>query len=268
MIVGVLVADATVENMARDIAEAHRARARFVPMTADRIGDLDFAYGVQDRLVSHWRNAGEGAIIGWKVGLTSARMQAMTGISQPASGAILARREHASGAVLRKSDFIHLGLEAEIAVRVGEPFPEDQEIEPAEALNRLESVSAAFEIVDDRNADYARLDAASLIADNSWNLGVVLGRPILTRGLGGLAGRRGVLTVNGELQDQGMSEDAGGDPLKIVAWLAAHLVRRGQPLQPGQWIMTGSIITTKFPATGDRYHFAVGGLEPVEARIA
>jgi 2-keto-4-pentenoate hydratase len=259
--------DAAVENTASSIAAAHRERARFVPLAPDRIGDLAFAYAVQDRLVSHWRSAGEGAISGWKVGLTSARMQAMTGISEPAAGAILARRERASGAVLRKSAFVHLGLEAEIAVRVGAPFPEAEQIESARVIKRLDGVSAAFEIVDDRNADYAELDAASLIADNSWNEGVVLGQSTPTSGVHALTGRRGVLTVNGELRDQGMSEDAGGDPLNIVAWLAAHLVRRGQPLQPGQWIMTGSIVTTKFPAVGDRYHFAVDGLEAVEALI-
>jgi 2-keto-4-pentenoate hydratase len=260
--------DIEVETMALALAEAHRARAPFVPMPAERIGDLDFAYAVQDRLVTHWRDAGQGPVVGWKVGLTSGRMQAMAGISQPVAGAILARRSLASGVVLPRADYVHLGLEAELAVSVGEAFCETEPVEPAQALARLENVTAAFEIVDDRDADYGRLDAASLIADNSWNLGVVFGSPAPARALGHLVGRRGVLTVNGEPRDQGMSEDAGGDPLNIVAWVAAHLARRGQPLQPGQWIMTGSIVTTKFPEAGDRYHFALDGLEPVEAIIA
>jgi 2-keto-4-pentenoate hydratase len=65
-----------------------------------------------------------------------------------------------------------------------------------------------------------------------------------------------------------MSEDVGGDPLRIVAWLAAHLARRGQPLLPGQWVLTGSIVTTKFPNASDTYHFAVDGLPPVAVSIA
>ena len=35
-------------------------------------------------------------------------------------------------------------------------------------------VCAAIELVDDRNADYTNLDVLSLLADNSWNGGIVL----------------------------------------------------------------------------------------------
>jgi hypothetical protein len=35
-------------------------------------------------------------------------------------------------------------------------------------------VCAAMELNDDRNADYNNLDVLSLLADNSWNGGVVL----------------------------------------------------------------------------------------------
>src|SRR5438034_297323 len=79
---------------------------------------------------------------------------------------------------------------------------------------------AAFEVVEDRGADYARLDASSIVADNSWNAGVVLGEAVEARGLGRLTGRAGVLRVNGAVSDQGNSDDVGGDPLLIVAWLA------------------------------------------------
>ncbi len=259
--------DTAVNDLARKLADAHRARARFVPLESHRIGDLNFAYAVQEKLISRWQEAGEGPIVGWKVGVTSARMQAMAGIDQPIAGAILAKRMHASGAALNSAEFVRLGIEAEIAVRIGTGFPETEVLETQEVLRRIDGVSAAFEVVEDRNADYSALDAASLIADNSWNKGIVLGTPSSARGIASLIGRRGVLTVNGRVIDQGMSEDVGGDPLRIVAWLAAHLARRHQPLQPDQWVLTGSIVTTKFPLPGDRYEFAVDGLMPVEARV-
>ena len=45
----------------------------------------------------------------------------------------------------------------------------------AEAIRpHIDGVCAAIEIVDDRNADYANLDVLSLVADNSWNGGIVL----------------------------------------------------------------------------------------------
>jgi len=38
----------------------------------------------------------------------------------------------------------------------------------------IDGVCAAIELVDDRSADYAKLDVLSLVADNSWNGGIVL----------------------------------------------------------------------------------------------
>ncbi len=221
-------------------------RVRFSPLEDHWIGDLEFAYAVQDALVARWQEAGKGHIAGWKVGVTSARMQAMVGINQPVAGAILAKRVHTSGAVLSCKDFVRLGIEAELAVCIGASIPETEVLDPEEVLHRIASVSTAFEVVEDRNADYTRLDAASLIADNSWNMGVVLGPPTPAREISTLIGRRGTLTVNRRIADQGMSEDVGGDPLRIVAWLASHLAKRGHPLLPEQWVMTGSIVTTKF----------------------
>jgi 2-keto-4-pentenoate hydratase len=261
------MSDKAISETAETILQEHRKRVRFSPLYAGRIGDLEFAYAVQDRLISLWQDSGAGDVIGWKVGATSAPMQAMVGISQPIAGAIFAGFRHESGAVLQAKDFIRLGIEAEIAVCMGAPILEAEVLEPEEILSRLACVSAAFEIVDDRAADYAALDAASLIVDNSWNKGVILGSPVEARGIKSLIGRQGVLTVDGTEVDRGMSEDVGGDPLRIVAWLGAHLARRRQPLRPGQWVLTGSIVTTKFPKALEAYHFAVQGLPAVEVSI-
>jgi 2-keto-4-pentenoate hydratase len=259
--------DTAVEDLAAALAEAHLIRAPFVWLPADRTGDLGFAYAVQDRLVEHWRAAGEGAVVGWKIGFTTAPMQALAGVSEPAAGAILARRQRSSGDELIRSDLLHLGLEGEIAVRVGEAFYETEPVHPSVAFSRLESVAAAFEVTDDRNADWAKIEGASLVADNIWNMGVVLGPPMAADALKTLVDRKGVVTVNGQVRDQGVSQDIGYDPSAIIAWVAAHLARRGRALQPGQWIMTGSFVPTTFPEQGDHYRFEVDGLDPVEVLV-
>jgi 2-keto-4-pentenoate hydratase len=262
-----LAVNSAAEAMAATIAAAHEARAPYAPLPDARCGDFAFAYAVQDRLVAYRREAGGGEIIGWKIGFTTPHIQAQAGIAEPGAGALLASGWRASGAALRRADFVHLGLEGEIAVRVGEAFPETAPVTLEQAATRLESVAAAFEVTDDRNADWSRMEAASLIADNIWNIGVVVGPPAPAAAYGPLIGRKGVLTINGEVREEAVSEDAGGDPLAIVAWLGAHLARRGQPLRPGQWIMTGSFVATTFPKVGDRYEFAVDGLEPAVATI-
>jgi 2-keto-4-pentenoate hydratase len=261
------MADAAVPALAAALAEARHEHAPFVWLPEPRMGDLDFAYAVQDALVALWRKAGEGEVAGWKIGFTTASMQGLAGMSEPAAGALLSSRLRQSGARLDRADLAHLGLEGEIAVRVALPFPETEPVSPDQALARLDMAAPAFEVTDDRHADWARIEGAALIADNIWNWGAVIGPPTPIAALATLSGRAGVVTVNGEIRDRGMSEDIGCDPAAIVAWLGAHLARRGQPLQPGQWILTGSFVPTTFPALGDHYRFEVEGLGAVEVGV-
>jgi 2-keto-4-pentenoate hydratase len=218
---------------------------------------------IADRVANGW-----GEIVGWKIGMTTAAMQARTGVTEPCAGAVLAKGKRASGDVLAKDELMHLGLEGEIAVLIGEDFPEAEAVDPATAWARIESVAAGMEITDDRNADWSVLEAASLVADNIWNIGMVIGAPTPAAELNGLTGRKGVLSVDGAVYELGLSDDVGCDPMQLVAWLGGHLARCGQPLRPGQWIMTGSFVSTTFPAAGAHYRFAVDGLAPVEATIA
>lgn len=235
---------------------------------ADLVGNLELAYAVQEQLVARWRDHTEDTLWGYKLGMTTAEMQRRTGLREPASGMLLARRIVDSGAVLAAQHFVHLGLEGEIAVRIGAPFPETEPVDAATARRRLDRAAAAFEITDDRHADWSQMEGATMIADNIWNMGVVLGPPATLQDGDGLTGRRGVITIGDEVHDCGVSDDSEWDPAAIVAWLGAHLARRRQPLHVGQWIMTGSFVPTTFPKQGDRYRFDVDGLEPVEVTIA
>ena len=76
-----------------------------------------------------------------------------------------------------------------------------------------------------------------------------------------------MLSRNSAAVESGNSSDVMGDPLNVVAWLRKHLAGRGASLQPGQWISTGSIVTTKFAVAGERYRFEVEGLAAVEVLI-
>src|SRR3954465_7972439 len=89
---------------------------------AGRGGDMGFAYGVQDRLLPLVAG-GSAAPAGYKIGLTTPRMQQMCAIDEPIVGVILAGRIHASLAHVAVGDFVRLGIESEIALRIGTPFP-------------------------------------------------------------------------------------------------------------------------------------------------
>ena len=103
-------------------------------------------------------------------------MQAMCGIDSPVAGVVLEDRVHASGARLKTSAYGRVGVEFEIAVRLGKDLVAQRRWPTlADVAAAVDAVCPAIEIIDDRRADYRTLDALSLIADNAWNGGIVLG---------------------------------------------------------------------------------------------
>jgi len=254
-----------IEAAARVSFEMHRTRARYRPLDATlRAAPLDDAYRIQDALHRIMTEAGRGEIAGWKIALTSKAMQQMTGVDQPAAGAIFSKVVHSSPARAGLATYHHLGVEFEVAVRLGDDLPASGgPWTRASVADRVAACLPAFELVEDGDADYKTLDAFTLIAQNTWNGGVVLGAPITE--WRGVDLERAVTRcwINDEPGGQGKTGDAMGHPLDAVAWLANLLNRRDRTLERGMVVMTGSSITTKFPAPGDRVRFVIEGLGEV-----
>jgi 2-keto-4-pentenoate hydratase len=247
---------------AKWLFDAHDRRQTFMPIPGRQSDDsLTQAYNIQDGLVSLLQRRG-GQPAGYKIGLTTPRMQQMCGIDHPIAGVVLAQRIHNSPVMLPLAEFVRLGIECELAVRLSRPISDNATID--EVKDCVQDVATAFELVEDRLADYRALDLHSLVADNSWNEGIVLGRPTSLKDVGDL---EGVLTINGKVVDRGSSRDVLGHPLEAVAWLARHLAQRGNELMPGEWVMTGSIVPTKFANRGDHFVFSIDGLEPVSLTV-
>ena len=244
----------------------HAARQDYYSNEEIKAGGLDLAYAVQDHLIAKRATARNESVAGYKIGVTTPRMQEMVGLTHPIAGAILSGGVINAPVELRCADFVRLGLECEVAVQLRTPL--DARNGPL-ARNKITAavgvIAAAFEIIEDRNADYKSLDMPSLVADDSWNAGMVAGAPGQLIDLADAPGR---LSVNGALVDTGSTADVLGHPLNSIAWLCEHLARRGQRVEAGQWIMTGTIIPTRFPKPGDHYLFEIEGLAPVEVRIS
>ncbi|MDY6945312.1 MAG: fumarylacetoacetate hydrolase family protein [Pseudomonadota bacterium] len=231
----------------------------------DRPPTLDEAYAIQAEIVARALRSGSDSIAGYKVGLTSEKMQTFCGVAEPIAGRIFNSRVRASGARLRQSDFQRLGIESELALRIGKQVRPGSNVR--DLIGCVDAIAAAFEVIDDREADYAHLEASSIAAENSWNQGIVLGEAVSPAGLGNLCGLEGRLLINGEQVATGSSSDVMSGPLCVLAWVSHFARETGGELQPGQWIMTGSIIATRFAAVGDTYSFQLGNLPPVTATI-
>ncbi len=259
-----------IEAAARASFEMHRTRARYRPLDAAlRAAPLEDAYRVQDALHRIMVAAGRGDIAGWKIALTSTAMQQMTGVDQPAAGAIFSKVVHASPARIDLAAYHHLGVEFEVAVRLGDDLPARGGPWTRESVaGRVAACLPAFELVEDGDADYKTLDAFTLIAQNTWNGGVVLGAPITQWRRVDLERAVTRCWINDQPSGQGKTGDAMGHPFDAVAWLANLLNRRDRTLERGMIVMTGSSITTKFPAPGDRVRFVIEGLGEASLEVA
>jgi 2-keto-4-pentenoate hydratase len=258
--------DTGYEALARLLVQEHAVGKQFHPLDPENgVIDLASAYAVQRRFVELMR-ATAGATAGYKIGLTSARMQKMCGIDQPVAGVVLATRVMRSGVVLQARRYHHLGLEFEVGVRLGSDLPRDEAPFARERVAQaIDGVCAAVEVVDDRNADYSTLEALSLIADNSWNAGVVLGP--FAGSWENLEDACGIATVNGQEIDRGYGRDVLGHPFVPLTWLANHLAGSGGALKAGDVVLTGSIVPTRFPKEPGTYRFDLAGIGVVEVAV-
>ena len=220
--------------------------------------DLDEAYAIRRAFQEIEETRGRGAVAGYKIGLTTAVMQRLCGIDQPCYGAIFSREVHHRRAELAAADYCHLGVETEIAFKLGDDLP--QRGDPGTIGAAVESCMAAIELIEDLRYDYRRLDAAAMVAGNVWNAGVVLGTPVTdwqSRDLGRATAR---LSINGREIGSGRGADVMGNPVNALAWLAAD----GTPLRRGMIVMTGSMVPIHYPLAGDAVIVEVSGLGSVE----
>lgn len=251
--------NARAESIARHLWDARRAGQAYANLPeALAPASIDEAYAAQE---SYWRLAEPvyGPVAGVKVATTTKVMQQLMGIAHPCGGAIFARTIHASPARIAKAGFIHLRAESEIALKLAADLPAARAPWTAEGVVPfVAGAMPAYELIEDRHAVYAETKATSLIADNCWNAGVVLGpmKAVTRRELVGVQGRQ---MLNGEPSGEGLAED----PYATLAWLANLLAQRRHDLKAGMVVITGSVVATFSVSPGDRAVFAVEGLGEV-----
>ena len=253
------------EEAADALMRDHAAKRKIVPFARDYgATDLAGAYAIQAAYVKRLE-ASLGRRVGYKIGLTSKRMQEMCGVNHPNSGVVFEKRLHKSGVVIALSRLGRLGIEFECCARMGTSLARRAQPYTLEEVSAaVEAVCPAFEVIDDRNSDYP-LDLLSLVADNSWNEGNVLGEFKSTWPDLGTA--KSVLECNGKVIDEGKGSDVLGHPFEPLRWLANNLNELGQTLKAGEIVLTGSWVTTRFPKAGERYRYTIGGIGAVELSI-
>ena len=227
--------------MDQDLAtllDARRGKRIISPLGSLAPKDEAAGYALQRRMAEAM-----GAIppFGFKIGATTAQMQAYLGLAGPAAGFVPASSPHPSGAHLAYSDYLGLGVECELGVRLGQAIPFGP-CTRAQAADAVAEVFPAIEIVERRYGDLAALGTPTLIADQVFHAGGVLGAPASDWRSLDLGALRGELRVDGSPRGAGHGRDLLGHPLEALAWLAGSgAAREFGGLRAGQVIWLGSV---------------------------
>lgn len=227
------------------------------------------AYAVQDLLHTRLTESGWGELVGYKIGCTTPVMQAYMGIHNPCAGGVFAPTAAHERGAFQTGRFLRLGVECEIAVQMREALA------PAAAPFNRDVVAAAvggcmaaIEIVEDRYIDYPSLDTPTLVADDFFGAGCVLGRIDADFDPADLAAVTGAMTINGRTVGAGVGADVLGHPLDALAWLANCLAGRDRGLRAGEFVLLGSLVQTHWVERGDEVVVANEPLGEVRAAFA
>jgi len=254
---------------ARTIAAARRNRTRLAALDDASVPrDESEGYRVQ-RALHDLMLPVNGALAGYKIGCTSEVMQRYLDIPHPCYGGVFARGIHDSGAALPAAEYLRVGVECEIAVRLGQDLPASAApFTHQTVVDAIEAYLPAIEIVDDRYVKWETLGAPTLVADDFFAAGCVLGAPIARAAAPDLLTVSGRAIVNGVEAGQGSGADVLGHPHHALAWLANRLAAEDGYLYAGQIVLTGSLVRTIWLQAGDRVVMELDGLGRVEARFA
>jgi 2-keto-4-pentenoate hydratase len=249
------------------IASARRNRTPLKPLPDDAAPRTEAeGYRIQDAV--HGLLAAEfGAQAGYKIGCTSAVMQQYLDIPHPCGGGVFAKGIHDSGVSLRAKDFVRVGVECEIAVRLARDLlPTEAPFTAEWVAESVEAYYPAIEIVDDRYVDWP--GAPMLVADDFFAAGCVLGTPVARSSAPNLLDVIGRAFINGDEAGRGTGADVLGHPHNALAWLANHLAADGKGLRAGEIVLTGSLVKTVWLKAGDKVRMELDGLGTVEAAFA
>jgi 2-keto-4-pentenoate hydratase len=231
--------------------------------------DAADSMAVQDAVHALLTANGYGQVVGTKIGCTTQVMQDYLDVPHPCAGGIFDTTVWHGAGEFEFDSFLHVGVECEIAARLGAAIP------AAAAPHCLESISdavaalfPAIEIVDDRYVDFVARepDWRTWLADDFFGAGIVLGEPVPDWRPLDLAAVHGSMRINGQKVGSGYGCDIiNGHPLEALVWLANAEAVRGRDL-PADWIvMLGSIVQTKWVGSGDVVTVQIEGLGETSA---
>lgn len=237
-------------KMLREMMTGRRNNQPIPPLTTT-YGEfsLEEGYKIQALLAQRlrWRL---GAVAGYKVAYASKAAQEQFGIKAPASAPLFLLQRVPNGSVLPAADFTEMLIETEVGFTIGrrinKPIASVDELKPY-----VRWAHAAFDIGNNR---FDSSEGKPVVADQVAS-GVSAHRFVIGPAMDPNEVDVDKVTLKLAVGDKTVAESPAtevlGSPWNSLMWLANQVVERGQTLEPGYVVVTGTAAPA-YRAKGDK----------------
>ena len=195
----------------------------------------------------------KGPIVGFKIGCTTKIMQKFLNIKFPCAGCFFSSEVFQHNTSLKLSDFTRVGIECELAIQLNKNITDiSAPAHPDQLIKAIKNIAVAIEIVENRYENFHSFGVPSLIADDFFAAGMVLGPPLPEWQTNDFKNLRAVIRLNGHEIGRSLEVNDPYHPFTALNWLANLKNKQGQPLCADHYILTGSLAETQwidFPGT-------------------
>lgn len=224
---------------------------------------VEQAYDVQRASMARRFARGDG-LVGMKMGLTSHAKMQQVGVHEPIYGHLTASMKRGSGDAVQMSEQIHPRIEPEIAFVLGRDLRGPTTA--LEALDAVEWVVAALEVIDSRYKDF-KFSLADVVADNASSTRFFVGETRRRPDELDLGNLGMVMHCDGAVVEAGSSSAILDHPARSLAALANMLAKRGEFLQAGQIVLAGGATAAMHLKAGQHIRLEVQDLGHVDAFV-
>jgi 2-oxo-3-hexenedioate decarboxylase len=229
-----MLSPAAIASLAKRVDDAFMHVAPIDKLTIDTPFDVDDGYRIQRASMALRTARGDGRV-GMKMGLTSRPKMEQMGVKEPIYGTLTQAMILEDGGTLSRAAHCHPRVEPEVAFVLRKPLRGI--VTPVMALDAIDGVCAALEVIDSRFRNFS-FTLADVIADNGSSARFVLSTMVKPSSVE--TGNLGmVMRKNGVIAEVGSSAAVLDHPLRSLIALCAQLALVDDFLAAGDIVLTG-----------------------------
>jgi 2-keto-4-pentenoate hydratase len=190
-------------------------------------------HAVHDRI-----SASGNKCLGWKVGSTSAAGQRIWGLTEPVYAGLFAADQSPNLADALQRPLARPSVEIEIATIIGRTI--DASATPATVADSIAACHVACEVIDNRYGDPLSFGVPTLVADDFFQAGWVLGPANPDWRTQDIAAAEGFIDIDGDRKSGSARSILSA--FESLCWLARALARDGMALREGDVVLTGTLV--------------------------